>query len=115
MLVSAPRFCRKMGSRVRTIYRGSVGMSEQRLASHADVEEMELHELIDRLEDLEGKRTPVGWSPDDAVERVAIERRIMALVGDAPPDSERRRGMRLSCDLKVKLRTKEHSMRARVT
>jgi hypothetical protein len=89
-------------------------MSE-RLAQHADVEVMGLHELIDRLEDLEGKRTPVGWSPDDAVERVAIERRIMELVGDAPPDAERRRGMRLSCDLKVKIRTKEHSTRARVT
>ncbi|HTM21867.1 MAG TPA: PilZ domain-containing protein [Kofleriaceae bacterium] len=79
------------------------------------VDEMGLSELIDRLEDLEGRRTPVGWSPDDAVERVAIERRIMELVGDEPPDAERRRGLRLSCDLAVKLRTKDHSIRARVS
>jgi len=85
------------------------------MASPADVGEMGLNELIDRLEDLEGRRTPIGWSPDDAVERVAIERRIMELVGDNPPDSERRRAMRLSCELSVKLRTKEHSARAKVT
>jgi Tfp pilus assembly protein PilZ len=91
-------------------------MSE-RLAANPALDQMELPELIDRLENLEGRRTPVGWSPDDALERVAIERRIMELVGDAPPDpeDERRHGVRLSCDLAVKLRTKENSIRARVT
>src|SRR5262245_61115622 len=90
-------------------------MTEKLASATIEVEEMGLPELIDRLEDLEGRRTPVGWSPDDAIERVAIERRIMELVGDAPPEGERRRAMRLHCDLKVKLRTKEHSIRAKVT
>jgi len=89
-------------------------MSSERVASPA-LEKMGLHELIDRLEDLEGRRTPIGWSPDDTVERVAIERRIMELVGDPAPDADRRQGMRLSCILQVKLRTKEQSVRGRVT
>lgn len=85
-----------------------------RVASPA-LEDLGLHELIDRLENLEGRRTPVGWSPDDAVERVAIERRIMELVGDPAPDADRRQGMRLSCSLQVKLRSKDHSVRGQVT
>lgn len=81
---------------------------------HPEIEVMELSELVERLDDLEGRRTPVGWSPDDAVERMAIERRIMTLVGGEPPTDERREAARLPCELDVKLRSKEQSVRAGV-
>lgn len=83
--------------------------------SHAELDELDLPALVDRLDDLEGRRTPIGWSPDDAVERAAIERRIMRLVGHVAPGEERRTGVRLPCDMRVKLRSKEQSVRAQVT
>jgi uncharacterized protein (TIGR02266 family) len=75
---------------------------------------MDLTELVERLDDLEERRTPVGWTPDDAVERAAIERRIMEMVGHVPPGEERRKGVRLPCKLTVKMRSKEQQVRARV-
>jgi len=84
------------------------------LQSREELESMDLSELVDRLDDLEERRTPVGWSPDDAVERAAVERRIMELVGQVPPGEERRRGVRLSCELSVKMRSKEQAVRAKV-
>ena len=36
-----------------------------------DVETLDLAQLVDLLDDLEGKRTPVGWKPDDAVRTCA--------------------------------------------
>ncbi|HUH05555.1 MAG TPA: PilZ domain-containing protein [Kofleriaceae bacterium] len=75
---------------------------------------MGLPELVELLDDLEERRTPIGWSPDDAVQRAAIERRIMALVGQDPPEDERRGTVRLPCELPVKLRSKERSVRAEV-
>ena len=82
--------------------------------AHDDLDELDLPALVDRLDDLEGRRTPVGWSPDDAVERAAVERRILELVGHIPPGEERRRCVRLPCDMQVKLRSKEQSVRAKV-
>jgi len=81
---------------------------------HPEIEKLELPDLVDRLDDLEGRRTPIGWTPDDAAKRVAIERRIMALVGGEPPSDERREVLRLPCDLSVKLRSKEQSVKATV-
>jgi Tfp pilus assembly protein PilZ len=75
---------------------------------------MDLAGLVDLLDDLEERRTPVGWSPDDAVERVAIERRIMELVGGKPPGEERRRAVRLPCDMVIYLRSKHKAIRAQV-
>jgi len=43
-------------------------------------ESMSLPELIDRLEDIEGNRTPVGWTSREATHRVSVERRILDLV-----------------------------------
>lgn len=85
-----------------------------RETSHAALDELDLSELVDRLDDLEQRRTPVGWTPEDAVERVAIERRIMELVGGKPPHQERRRSVRLPCDMTIKLRSKHKSVRAQV-
>ncbi len=81
---------------------------------HPEIEKLELPELVDRLDDLEGRRTPIGWTPDDAAKRVAIERRIMTLVGGEPPNEERREALRLPCQLDVKLRSKEQSVKATV-
>lgn len=84
------------------------------VTSHAALDELDLAELVDRLDDLEQRRTPVGWTPEDAVERIAIERRIMELVGGKPPGEERRRSVRLPCDMSIRLRSKHKSVRANV-
>lgn len=84
------------------------------LERYSRLDSLNLGELVDRLEDLEGRRTPIGWSPDDAVERAAIERRIMTLVGHTPPKEERRRAMRLPCSMSVRVRSKEQSVRGKV-
>lgn len=83
--------------------------------SHPELERLDLRQLVDRLDDLEDRRTPVGWSPDDAVEKAAVERRIMQLVGHVPPGEERRSGVRLSCEMSVRMRTRNLSVRAQVT
>jgi hypothetical protein len=81
----------------------------------ADLEKLDLVALVDRLDDLEQRRRPVGWSSDEAVERVAIERCIMALVGaPAPEGGERRKSVRLPCNMEVKLRSKSQSVTAHV-
>jgi len=81
---------------------------------HAELDDMDMAALVERLDDLEGRRTPIGWTPEDAAERVAIERRIMELVGGKPPGEERRRSVRLPCEMKIKLRSKRKSIRADV-
>jgi hypothetical protein len=70
---------------------------------HPHLAALSLSELVERLEDLDGRRTPVGWSPDDAVERTAVEGRILALVGDAPGSS----ADTMPCALDIRLRSKE--------
>jgi Tfp pilus assembly protein PilZ len=79
---------------------------------HPELDKLELPELVDRLDDMEGRRTPVGWKPEDAVMRSAIERRILQLVSSEPPADERRDDLRLPCELAVKVRTKKTSIRA---
>jgi len=81
---------------------------------HPELDQLELNDLVDKLEDLEGRRTPVGWSPDDAVEKVAIERRILSIIGADASGEERRQDLRLPCELTVKLRSKEKSVKAGV-
>ncbi len=76
---------------------------------HAEIEKMTLVQLADLLEDLDGRRTPVGWVPEDAVERATVERCILALVA-----AERTDERPLPCDLEVKLRSKEQLVTARV-
>lgn len=81
---------------------------------HPEFERLDLPDLVEKLEDLEGRRTPVGWSPDDAVEKVAVERRILSIIGASASGDERRQEMRLPCELTVKLRSKEKSVKAGV-
>jgi hypothetical protein len=76
---------------------------------HADFATMSLPELADRLEDLDGRRTPIGWTPDDAVERAHVERCILDLIAQEPGD-----GARLPCALAIHLRSKERAVRATV-
>lgn len=54
------------------------GMDTARL--FALYESMSLPELVDRLEDIDGNRTPVGWTSGEATHRVSLERRIVDLV-----------------------------------
>src|SRR5687768_11050235 len=76
----------------------------------AELETLALPELVDRLEDLEGRRTPVGWTPDDAVERAGIERRILALVAATTSAAQ----PALPCPLEIQLRSKEQTQAAGV-
>jgi hypothetical protein len=72
-----------------------------------DIESMTLPELADRLEDLDGRRTPVGWTPEDAVERAHVERCILSLIGGGDAESTS-----LRCELEIRLRSKEKTVRA---
>ena len=74
---------------------------------HADIETMTLPELADRLEDLDGRRTPVGWTPEDAQERATVERCILALISGDGRDGEV-----LRSPLDILLRNKEKTVRA---
>jgi hypothetical protein len=80
------------------------------METHAHLEKLALPELVDRLEDLDGRRTPVGWTPDDAVERATIERCILALVSAPAPNGDRA----LATRLEIKLRSKEQTVPAEV-
>lgn len=81
---------------------------------HEELDGLDLAALVERLDDLEGRRTPVGWTPDDAVIKAALERRILELVA-APYDAERRRAAgELACNLAVHLRTKDEGTSGRV-
>jgi hypothetical protein len=77
---------------------------------HTHLDGLALPELADRLEDLDGRRTPVGWSPDDAVERAAIERCILAAVSAPSPTGARP----IVCRMEIKLRSKEQTVPAEV-
>lgn len=78
---------------------------------HAEIEKMSLPQLADRLEDLDGRRTPVGWVPEDAVERATVERCILAMVSAEEADGQKP----MACNMEVKLRSKEQTVTARVT
>jgi hypothetical protein len=73
---------------------------------NAEFESMTLPELVDRLEDLDGRRTPVGWTPDDAVERASIERVILAMISD---DRAEQRSS-VPCAMDVKVRSADRSV-----
>jgi Tfp pilus assembly protein PilZ len=79
---------------------------------HPELDKLELPQLVEQLEDLEGRRTPVGWRPEDAVLRSALERRIMELIQTDAPGDERREHLRLPCSMDVKVRSKKRSVRA---
>ncbi len=81
---------------------------------HEELDELDLAALVERLDDLEGRRTPVGWTPDDAVIKAALERRVLELVAGAHEASRRLASRSLPCDLAVNLRTKEDSSEARL-
>jgi Tfp pilus assembly protein PilZ len=75
---------------------------------HGAIDALSLPELVERLEDLEGRRTPVGWSPEDAVIRAAVERRILEVVRSERAQ-DGRDGERIACVLGVRIRTKRHA------
>jgi hypothetical protein len=78
---------------------------------HAEIEKMSLPQLADRLADLDGRRTPVGWVPEDAVERATVERCILGLIAADETGGQKP----MACNMEVKLRSKEQTVTARVT
>jgi hypothetical protein len=68
---------------------------------HQQLQSMSLPELAERLEDLDHRRTPVGWTPEDAAIRASIERCIVELV------STHGSGAAIACDYDIRLRSKE--------
>lgn len=75
---------------------------------HGRYEAMSLPELVEQLEDLDGRRTPVGWTPDDAVERASVERCILAAINQPAAAGD----ARLPCRMEVRLRSKEQAVAA---
>jgi Tfp pilus assembly protein PilZ len=65
----------------------------------------EFRALVDELADLEARRGgPDGASADDAARLEQVERRLIQLITTEIPQDERRRHVRLPCDLRVSLR-----------
>ena len=75
---------------------------------HEQLQSMSLPELAERLEDLDHRRTPVGWTPEDAAIRASIERTIVEMV------SEKGAGPSIPCDYDIRLRSKEAQIDATV-
>lgn len=66
----------------------------------------EFRALVDELADLETRRTGSGgYAAEDAVRLQQIERRLLQLVTTELPQDERRKHVRLPCDLAVQLHT----------
>lgn len=64
----------------------------------------EFRALVDELAELEARRTGSGGHlPEDAARVQQVERRLLQLVTTAIPHDERRRHVRLPCDLWVNL------------
>jgi hypothetical protein len=59
-----------------------------------------LPDLADRLEELDERRTPAGWTPREATHRLTLERRVIGLVAGRDPGGEP-----LQCRLELKLRS----------
>lgn len=83
-----------------------VSMDTQRVFAMYDG--LSLPELADRLDELDDRRTPVGWSPEDAMHRSTLERRIV----DRVARSRRDRGAALACSLDIQVRSKDRTARA---
>lgn len=75
---------------------------------HAHLQSLSLPELAEQLEDLDHRRTPVGWTPEDAAVRASIERTIVEMV------SATGTGPSIACDYDIKLRNKDASESATV-
>ncbi len=75
-----------------------------------ELNSLSLPELADRLEAMDDRRTPVGWSPDDAVVRASIERVIVDLITAVPVDG----APALTCDVAIAVRSKEQTVDARI-
>lgn len=79
-----------------------------------EVDQLEFEQLIDVLEDLEGRRTPVGWAPEDAVVKTRIERRILDVVMEPRADDAQEVASHVACRMQVVLRTKRRAVPASV-
>jgi hypothetical protein len=80
-----------------------------------DLDGLGLAALVDYLDDLAGRRTPVGWTPDDAVKKSKVERRIVEMVREALGDDERGEATQLPCDVAARLRWSDDDAAATIT
>jgi hypothetical protein len=81
---------------------------------HKELDDLDLLGLVEVFDDLEGRRTPVGWTPDDAVLKAAVERRILEIIAAEPDEEMRQTSARLRCDVEVNLRSQEEMVPARL-
>jgi hypothetical protein len=73
-----------------------------------DLAGMSLPELAEKLEDLDHRRTPVGWTPEDAAVRASIERTIVEMV------SGQGAGPSIPSDYEIRFRNKDITVTATV-
>jgi len=73
-----------------------------------DLQSLSLPELAEKLEDLDHRRTPVGWTPEDAAVRASIERTIVEMV------SAEGAGPSIPCEYDIRFRNKETTVDATV-
>ena len=99
--------------------RGTDRTDQQALGStrmdRSELDRMSVEELVDLFDDLSERRTPMGWTPDDASLLATVQRRILSLVRQAPAEDERRAHIRVPCDLQVDLRSESASTRGRAS
>lgn len=70
-----------------------------------ELDESAFAKLVDELEDLDGQRTEGGgYAPEIAAKRMRLERQIMAAMTARVGDDERRKYMRVPCQVDVRLR-----------
>jgi hypothetical protein len=70
-----------------------------------DLDSLTLIELVGRLRDVHTMRTPLGWPTEQAVTKSHVERRIMNLITRVEPVPIEDPAQRLTCELRVKLRS----------
>lgn len=71
---------------------------------------MTVDELADRLAELDGERTPAGWTPRTATHRASLERRLVEALGPGPAEA---RGS-LRTELPVRIRSADRELRATI-
>jgi hypothetical protein len=70
-----------------------------------DLSEGTFAKLVDELEDLDGQRTAGGgYAPEVAAQRMRVERELMKAMTARVGDDERRKFMRVPCQVDVRLR-----------
>lgn len=78
---------------------------------HEATENNSFSQLAEQFLDLEGRRTPVGWSTEDAIRRSSVERVLLRMVLAAEPHPDDA----VPCRLDVTVRTRTGRFQAQVS